>query len=71
MKGRKQAVEIPKKSFGGYSAERKLLGIIPYIILYEKRQGKMAKYPTISLSALTRRERERIFKSLDGITPVK
>jgi hypothetical protein len=65
MKGTKKSVEIPKQSFAGYSTERKFPGIIPYIILNQKRQGSVAKYPPISISALNRRERRRLVQALD------
>ena len=65
MKGIKKSVEIPKQSFAGYSIERRFPGIIPYIILNQKRQGSVAKYPPISISALNRRERRRVLQALD------
>jgi hypothetical protein len=63
FKGLRQSVEIPKKSFAGFRREKKL-GIIPSVSLLERRAGVTARYPSISLSALNRRERERIYKTL-------
>jgi len=69
MKGARHSVEIPKHAFSGYSGGNIIPGLIPYIILYEKRQGKTAKYPPVYLSALKQQERERIYKSLSALTP--
>lgn len=64
IKGARQAVEIRKKMFAGYKLSRKY-GIIPLIVLYEKRREGIAKYPPVSLSALSRKDRSRLFGTLD------
>jgi hypothetical protein len=69
MKGARHSVEIPKHSFSGYTKGNVIPGLIPYIILTEKRQGKIAKYPPVYLSALRKQDRERIYKSLSVLTP--
>jgi hypothetical protein len=69
IKGARHSVEIPKHSFSGYARGSLIPGLIPYIILYEKRQGKIAKYPPVYLSGLKNKDRERIYKSLAVHTP--
>jgi hypothetical protein len=64
FKGTKQSIEIPKGTFAGFTTERKRLGLIQYIILFEERQGVIARYPPVSMSALKRKEKERVFISL-------
>jgi len=64
MRGAKHAVEIPKTSFSQYKSGSIIPGIIPYIILYEKRGGNVAKYPPIYLSALKKSDRARIYTAL-------
>ncbi|MFO7574082.1 MAG: hypothetical protein R6W67_02875 [Bacteroidales bacterium] len=64
FKGAKQSIEIPKGTFAGFTTERKRLGLIQYIILFEERRGVIAKYPPVSLSALNHKEREKVFRSL-------
>lgn len=69
MKGARHSVEIPKHAFSGYSKGNLIPGLIPYIIVYEKRQGKIAKYPPVYLSALKSGDREKIYRSLSALTP--
>lgn len=69
IKGARHSVEIPKQSFSGFSKGNLIPRLIPYIILYEKRQGKIAKYPPVYLTALKRSEREKIYRSLTALTP--
>lgn len=71
IKGTRHAVEIPKRSFAGFSKGKKRAGLIPYIILYENRQGTEAKYPPILLTGLSRREREKVYSALSGFGPAR
>lgn len=64
FKGARQAIEIPKRVFAGYTTEKKRLRLIQYIILLEERRGVIARYPPVSLSALSRKEKEKVFRSL-------
>jgi len=63
--GKKNSVEIDKKSFSGYSIENSLIGLIQKITLLQKFQEGVAKYPPIYISALSREERSKVFKSLN------
>lgn len=65
FKGTRQAIEISKESFAGFTTERKRLGLIQYIIMLEDRRGEIVKYPAVSISALDRKEKEKIFRSLE------
>lgn len=65
FKGPRQSIEIPKESFAGFSTRRAGLGLIPYIILSMERRGVVANYPPVSLSALKRRDREKIITCLE------
>jgi len=67
--GRKNSVEITKNSFSGYKIESTLLGLRQRIILYQKFQEGVAKYPPIHISALTHDERSKIIKSLNSYIP--
>jgi len=64
--GRKNAVEIEKSSFGGYTTESRLFGLIHSITLSHKFREGVAKYPPIYISALSKQEREKIFKTLNS-----
>jgi hypothetical protein len=63
--GRKNSVEISKYSFAGYEVEKKFFGLIQSIILFQRFKEGVAKYPPVFISALTRNEREKIFRSLN------
>ena len=67
--GRKNSVEIGKKTFAGYETEKQLLGLSLSITLYQKVEKGVAKYPPIHVSSLTKEERAKIFKSLNEYLP--
>ncbi len=66
--GRKNSVEINKSSFSGYKIETKFFGLIDSIVLMQKLQGGIAKYPPIYISALSRQEKAKIINSLNLIS---
>jgi len=57
-------IEIPIDTFKKYEIKRSLMGIKEDIILYQRVNTKVAKYPPISLTALTKKEKETLLKSL-------
>jgi len=65
VSGKKNSVEIDKKSFGGYKIETTFFGLIESIILFQKFQEGVAKYPPVYISALTSEEKAKIIKSLN------
>jgi hypothetical protein len=67
--GKKNSVEIDKKSFSGYKAESRLFGLLHTITLFQQYKEGVAKYPPIWLSALTKAERDRIILALGKLTP--
>jgi hypothetical protein len=67
--GRKNSVEINKTTFSGYKIETRFFGFIQSITLFQKVQGRVANYPPVYISALTRTEKEKVIKSLNGFTP--
>jgi hypothetical protein len=66
--GRKNSIEIDKRSFSGYKKEARLFGMIQSITLYQKFQEGVAKYPPVYISALSKAERSKIFMSLNQHT---
>jgi hypothetical protein len=66
--GRKNSVEITKKSFSGYKTESRFFGLVHSITLFQQLKEGVAKYPPVYVSALTRKERVRILRSLDSYT---
>jgi hypothetical protein len=67
--GKKNSVEIDKKAFAGYKTEKKLFGLIQSITLYQNFREGVAKYPPIYISALSREERSKVFRSLNLYAP--
>jgi hypothetical protein len=67
--GKKNSVEIDKRSFGGYNTENRFFGLIQSITLSHKFREGVAKYPPIYISALSKEEKVKIFKTLDLYLP--
>jgi hypothetical protein len=67
--GKKNSVEIGKRTFAGYKTENKLFGLIRSITLYQHFKEGVAKYPPIYISALNKEERSKIFRSLNLFAP--
>jgi hypothetical protein len=67
--GRKNSVEIDKRLFSGYKTDSELLGLKHSITLYQKANESIAKYPPIYISALTRKERAKMIRSLNLHVP--
>jgi hypothetical protein len=68
--GNKNSVEINKKTFSGFTLEKKFFGLMHSITLYQRLKGGVAKYPPVYISALKREEKARIFKSLNSFAPI-
>jgi len=67
--GRKNSVEISKKTFSGYKIESKLFGLKQSIILYQRLKDGIAKYPPIYISVLKHEEKEKLLMSLNKYAP--
>jgi len=66
-----KSIEISKNSFIKYEIISKAAGLKKYLILYQRVQNKIAKYPPISITALTNDELNSILASLNRISTVK
>ena len=67
--GRKNSVEINKKTLTGFKMESKYLGLIHSITLFQQYKEGIAKYPPVYISALSKKERTMILKSLNLLAP--
>ena len=67
--GRKNSVEINKRSFSGYKTESRFFGLIQSITLFQQFKEGVAKYPPVYISALTREERAKVLRSLNSYIP--
>jgi len=63
--GRKNSIEIEKRTFAGYKIEKQLLGLSLSITLYQNTKKGIAQYPPIHITALKKEERAKIFRSLN------
>lgn len=66
---KKNSVEIDKRTFAGFKADKKMFGLIRTITLYQNLREGVAKYPPIYISALKKEERVKVIKSLNIYTP--
>jgi len=71
ISGSKNSVEIDKKTFTYYKVEKRLLGLVQSIILFQRLKEGVAKYPPIYISSLKREERNKIYRSLNAMTQKK
>lgn len=67
--GRKNSLEIPKPMFSGYDLIKKRGGLSESIVLYRKMKDGIAKYPPVHISALSRKDREMLLRSLNSMLP--
>lgn len=65
---RKHSIEIPKKQFVKFELQPFLFGTQHKLILVQNFRNKVAKYPPISLSAVDKKDQERIIQSLSKYT---
>lgn len=65
------SIEIPLTAFEGYKIVSSLLGLKKELILFQRIQGKRAKYPPVSLSALNKQQLEQLLIILNAVSPKK
>lgn len=61
---KKNSVEISKQTFLGYNINKKFLGLIQSITLYQRLKQGRAKYPPVYISVLKREEKQKIVRAL-------
>jgi hypothetical protein len=67
--GKKNSVEINKRTFSGYKIQSRFFGLIQSIILFQQFNEGVAKYPPVYISALNREERGKLLRSLNLYAP--
>ncbi len=68
--GNKNSVEINKRTFSGFTLEKKLFGLSQGITMYQRLKEGVAKYPPIYITALKREEKARVLNSLNSFAPI-
>jgi hypothetical protein len=66
--GKKNSIEINKNTFSGYEITSALFGLDQSIILFQKLQDGIARYPPVHISALSKEERSKLLRSLNLYT---
>jgi hypothetical protein len=69
FEGKKNSIEIDKKTFSGFVLEKKIFGLIQSVTLYQKLKQGVATYPPVYISSLKRADRVRVLKSLNLYAP--
>jgi hypothetical protein len=70
MPGESKSIEIPADRFAGYEVKKQFLGLHSYITLFQQVQGRRAAYPRVSISALSKKQREEIETTLKNYRSV-
>jgi hypothetical protein len=63
--GRKNSLEIDKRTFAGYKTDSKLFGLIVSVTLYQRYAEGVAKYPAVYISALSRDQKDKLYRALN------
>jgi len=61
---KKRAIQIPKERFVKYEIRKSIFGLRKTLFLYQRVKNKIARYPGIGVSALSRNELETIKNQL-------
>lgn len=67
--GKKNSIQIYKPSFAGYKIESKFLKLDQSLILYQKVGQRIAKYPSIHISALSKDQKNKLIRTLNMYIP--
>jgi hypothetical protein len=62
---KKNSIEIPRQNFVSWEIEKFLFGRCEMIFLHGKFKSTVARYPGVSLSAVSHKDRERIKAALN------
>ena len=64
---KKNSIEIPKKDFAGYKLNSFFLRYRENIVMFRNSGKGVAKYPPVSITALSNEERLRLLMSLNNL----
>lgn len=66
--GKKNTIEIHKKDFVKFQRNSLLFKIRDYLIIYQKLKKGIAKYPPISITGLSKKDKEKLINQLSLYT---
>lgn len=61
---KKSSIEIGKNELEKYQVNRQIFGLRENLLLYQKTKGGLAKYPPVSITALSKSEKKELLDSL-------
>ena len=67
--GKKNSIEINKKTFTGYKTESRYFGLMLSLVLFQQIGQRIAKYPPVHISALNKDQRNKVLSSLSLLAP--
>lgn len=59
-----KSIELPKNSLSHFDLNQKLFGLRPEVTLYQQTERGLAKYPSVSISSLSKSNRAKLINSL-------
>jgi len=62
------AIEIPKSKFVKYKIKKTKLGLRTLLVLYQKTNKGISKYPPVSITSLKKSEKKDILDALDKLS---
>ena len=65
-----KAYQIKPELFRGYKIKKTMFGLVPKITIYVSMRGEIAKYPEVSISALTKAQREALEQALTHLANI-
>lgn len=68
---KKNSIEIPKKEFGGYELKSFFMRYRESLVLFKNTHKGLAKYPPVSITALSEEERYALLFSLNALKKKK
>ena len=66
--GKKNTIEIHKKDFVKYQTNSSLFKVRDYLIIYQKLKKGIAKYPPISITGLSKKDKAKLINQLSLYT---
>lgn len=67
LESSQNSIEIPKSEFHDYSITRSFFNLKEKIVLFQNTRRGVAKYPPISITALSKAEKEKLKSSLGKV----
>lgn len=59
-----KSIEIPKQTLSHFDLNQKMFGLRSEVTLYQQTERGLAKYPSVSISALSKSNRKKLIDSL-------